>query len=119
MKHHQTYVNVLNAAEDAYFKPPSIRDQIALQVTLKFNGGGKLSPPFAFCVVVAAGHLNHTLFWNNVAPVNEGGGKLKDGRTQLLALAQLGGFKKQSNAATVLLGFRIVSSVSVHILCRC
>ena len=42
-KHHQAYVNGLNAAEDAYFKAPSTRDQIALQAALKFNGGGK--PP--------------------------------------------------------------------------
>ena len=40
-KHHQAYVTGLNAAEDAYFKTPSTRDQIALQAALKFNGGGK------------------------------------------------------------------------------
>jgi Fe-Mn family superoxide dismutase len=26
------------------------------------------------------GHINHTLFWKNLAPVKEGGGKLKDGK---------------------------------------
>jgi Fe-Mn family superoxide dismutase len=39
-KHHQGYVNGLNAAEEAYVKAPSIRQRIALQAALKFNGGG-------------------------------------------------------------------------------
>jgi len=39
-KHHQAYVNGLNAAEEAYFKAPSTRERIALQAALKFNGGG-------------------------------------------------------------------------------
>lgn len=41
-KHHQGYVNGLNAAEEAYVKAPSIRDRIALQAALKFNGGGNV-----------------------------------------------------------------------------
>lgn len=40
-KHHQTYVNGLNAAEEAYAKTSTPKDQIALQPALKFNGGGK------------------------------------------------------------------------------
>lgn len=40
-KHHQTYVNGLNAAEESYAKSDSIKQQIALQPALKFNGGGK------------------------------------------------------------------------------
>lgn len=39
-KHHQAYVNGLNAAEDSYAKAPSTKAQIALQAALKFNGGG-------------------------------------------------------------------------------
>lgn len=39
-KHHQTYVNALNAAEAAYAKADSTAKRIALQPTLKFNGGG-------------------------------------------------------------------------------
>jgi len=88
-KHHQAYVNGLNAAEDAYFKAPSTRDQIALQAALKFNGGG---------------HINHTLFWKNLAPVKEGGGKFKDGKFKDAIERDFGsieGFKKQFNAATV------------------
>ena len=40
-KHHQTYVNGLNAAEEAYAKEASTEGKIALQSALKFNGGGE------------------------------------------------------------------------------
>ena len=39
-KHHQAYVNGLNAAEEAYAKATSTETKIALQPALKFNGGG-------------------------------------------------------------------------------
>ena len=39
-KHHQTYVNALNAAEAAYAKATTPKERIALQAALKFNGGG-------------------------------------------------------------------------------
>lgn len=39
-KHHQTYVNGLNAAEKAYAASSSPKERIALQAALKFNGGG-------------------------------------------------------------------------------
>jgi superoxide dismutase len=42
-KHHQAYVNGLNAAEEAYIKAPSTREKIALQAALRFNGGGNSS----------------------------------------------------------------------------
>ncbi|KAG5220500.1 manganese superoxide dismutase [Salix suchowensis] len=38
-KHHQTYVNALNAAEAAYAKASTPKERIALQAALKFNGG--------------------------------------------------------------------------------
>ena len=41
-KHHQTYVNALNAAEASYAKAGSPKERIALQAALKFNGGGSL-----------------------------------------------------------------------------
>ena len=40
-KHHQTYVNGLNAAEETYAKTDSTKEKIALQSALKFNGGGE------------------------------------------------------------------------------
>lgn len=42
-KHHQTYVNGLNAAEETYAKSQSTQEKIALQSALKFNGGGVFS----------------------------------------------------------------------------
>jgi Fe-Mn family superoxide dismutase len=55
-KHHQAYVNNLNAAIGSYATATSsddIASQIALQAAIKFNGGG---------------HINHSLFWQNLAP---------------------------------------------------
>ena len=48
-KHHQTYVNGLNAAEEAYAKAASPKDQIKLQSALKFNGGGEYSSRMYAC----------------------------------------------------------------------
>ncbi|KAJ8586851.1 manganese and iron superoxide dismutase [Rhizopogon salebrosus TDB-379] len=87
-KHHQTYVNGLNAAEQSYAKAPSVRDQIALQSALKFNGGG---------------HVNHSLFWKNLSPANADGGKLTDGPLKKAIERDFGSvekFKKSFNAAT-------------------
>lgn len=44
-KHHQTYVNGLNAAEEAYAATDSTAKHISLQNALKFNGGGQLLTP--------------------------------------------------------------------------
>ncbi|KAK0548826.1 hypothetical protein OC846_004338 [Tilletia horrida] len=66
-KHHQTYINNLNAAEKAYAQAVSstdVKKQIELQSAIKFNGGG---------------HINHSLFWKNLAPASSGGGSLEDG----------------------------------------
>lgn len=66
-KHHRTYVNNLNAALKAYTEAESsndLRREIELQSAIKFNGGG---------------HLNHSIFWKNLAPQNAGGGQLNDG----------------------------------------
>lgn len=40
-KHHQTYVNTLNTATQAYEKASSAKERINLQAALKFNGGGQ------------------------------------------------------------------------------
>lgn len=39
-KHHQAYVNGLNAAEEQLKNAKSIQEQIGLQAAIKFNGGG-------------------------------------------------------------------------------
>lgn len=62
-KHHQTYVNKLNEALEKSSEASSKGDldkEIALQSAIKFNGGG---------------HLNHSIFWTNLAPQNQGGGE--------------------------------------------
>ncbi len=66
-KHHQTYVNGLNTAEDQLAEAlhkKDVKSAIALQKAINFNGGG---------------HINHTLFWENLAPQKNGGGELNDG----------------------------------------
>lgn len=55
-KHHATYVNNLNVAEEKLKEAVAKGDvnaQIALGPALKFNGGG---------------HLNHSIFWKNLSP---------------------------------------------------
>jgi len=44
-KHHQAYVNGLNAAEEAMLTAPTPRERIALQAAYKFNGGGTFPTP--------------------------------------------------------------------------
>ncbi|KAJ7075010.1 manganese superoxide dismutase [Mycena belliarum] len=91
-KHHQTYVNALNAAEASYAKASTPKERIALQAALKFNGGG---------------HINHSLFWKNLAPAKEKGGSggvLKDGALKeaiAVSFGTLENLKKEFNAATL------------------
>lgn len=66
-KHHQTYVNKLNEALEKYAEAEAKNDlekMIALQPAIRFNGGG---------------HLNHSIFWTNLAPQSEGGGEAPTG----------------------------------------
>jgi Fe-Mn family superoxide dismutase len=111
-KHHQNYVNALIAAEAAYAKSSSAKERIALQAAVKFNGGGtslasflqllsRLSIPFK-------GHINHSLFWKNLAPsASEGkgvGGTFKPGPLREAVESTFGSidnFKKEFNTATL------------------
>ncbi|KAJ4374311.1 Superoxide dismutase [Mn], mitochondrial [Neocucurbitaria cava] len=55
-KHHQTYITNLNAAlksQNEAIHTFDITSQVALQQAIKFNAGG---------------HINHSLFWQNLAP---------------------------------------------------
>lgn len=61
-KHHKGYVTNLNAALEKYSQAESKNDiaqMIALESAVKFNGGG---------------HINHSIFWTILAPMNQGGG---------------------------------------------
>ncbi|EXJ76948.1 Fe-Mn family superoxide dismutase [Capronia epimyces CBS 606.96] len=89
-KHHQTYVNSYNEASDKFAAAEAkddIATKIALQPLINFHGGG---------------HLNHSLFWENLAPKNAGGGEPPSGElakaidTTYGSLEEL---KKKFNAA--------------------
>ncbi len=67
-KHHQTYVNGLNAAVEAIGDAQAKGDNAAAAAQaplLNFHGGG---------------HLNHSLFWENLAPNGKGGGGAPEGK---------------------------------------
>ena len=69
-KHHQAYVNNVNKALEQYAEAESKNDlaqMIALQSAIKFNGGG---------------HVNHSIFWTNLAPQKKGGGERTKGALQ-------------------------------------
>jgi len=66
-KHHAGYVNNLNSLlvqYDEAEKNQDIAKMIILSSGIKFNGGG---------------HINHTLFWENLIGEKNGGGKLQEG----------------------------------------
>ena len=66
-KHHQTYVTNLNKALEDYDQAAAKNDlgaMIALEKAINFNGGG---------------HINHSIFWTNLAPVGKGGGGSPEG----------------------------------------
>jgi Fe-Mn family superoxide dismutase len=66
-KHHQAYVTNLNKALEQYADAEAKNDlaqMIALQRIIKFNGGG---------------HVNHSIFWTNLAPQSKGGGQIEKG----------------------------------------
>lgn len=61
-KHHQAYVNNLNTAlekSSEAMDKGDLASMIGLQQAIKFNGGG---------------HVNHSIFWTNLAPASKGGG---------------------------------------------
>jgi Fe-Mn family superoxide dismutase len=60
-KHHQAYVTNLLAALEKYEAAKGKEDlaaMIALEPAIRFNGGG---------------HINHSIFWTNLAPKGKGG----------------------------------------------
>ena len=91
-KHHQTYINNVNAAlEKAGYKAPENVDELVanldklpeeLKGVVRNNGGG---------------HANHSLFWTVMAP-NAGGAP--KGRVAAAIDADLGGFDKFKEAFT-------------------
>ena len=61
---------------------------IQLALTLSFNG---------------TGHINHSLFWQNLSPASQDGGKFNDGilKEQIIKyFGSVDGFKQNFNAKT-------------------
>lgn len=90
-KHHQAYVTNLNKALEQYADAEAKQDlplMVALQSAIKFNGGG---------------HINHSIFWTNLAPQKNGGGVLQKGKLLEAIQAQFGSeqqFVEKFNAKT-------------------
>ena len=81
-KHHQAYVNNLNAALEKYVdaeKKKDVAEMIALQSAIKFNGGG---------------HVNHSIFWTNLAPPSKGGGEPPQGELAKAIKENFGSLEK-------------------------
>jgi Fe-Mn family superoxide dismutase len=92
-KHHNTYITNLNMFMEKQLDAEAKGDvsgMIANQQALKFNGGG---------------HLNHSIFWKNLAPPSKGGGEWVAGSALSNKIeAQWGSadnFKTVFSAATV------------------
>ncbi|QFZ85383.1 superoxide dismutase [Mn] [Variovorax paradoxus] len=93
-KHHQTYVNNLNAAlKDTPLADTPVEALIAgveqlpeaLRAPVRNNGGG---------------HANHSLFWTVMAPVGEGGGGAPSGALSKAIDTDLGGLDAFKDAFT-------------------
>ncbi|RPB09084.1 manganese superoxide dismutase [Morchella conica CCBAS932] len=81
-KHHQAYVTNLNAALSQ--EATDVTSQIALQAQIRFNGGG---------------HINHSLFWKNLAPAGTGEARVEAAPRLVQAIEErfgdLGKFKER------------------------
>lgn len=81
-KHHAAYVNNLNKALEQYAEAQSKNDlaaMINIDQAIKFNGGG---------------NVNHSIFWTNLAPKSEGGGKAPEGELAKAINDQFGSLEK-------------------------
>ncbi|KAL1858372.1 Superoxide dismutase [Mn], mitochondrial [Paecilomyces lecythidis] len=88
--HHNTYVTNYNTSieklQEAQHKG-DVAAQIALKPAINFNGGG---------------HLNHSLFWENLAPKSAGGGEPPSGNLSKAineTYGSLDSFKEKFNTA--------------------
>ena len=81
-KHHQAYVTNLNKAYASLEQAEKNNDLPAimeLQSAIKFNGGG---------------HINHSIFWTNLAPTSAGGGQPVKGALATCIQEQFGSQEK-------------------------
>lgn len=88
--HHNTYVTSFNTFSEQLATATAdkdIKSQLALQPLLNFHGGG---------------HINHSLFWENLAPTSQGGGEPPSGALAQAINESYGGldaFKERFNTA--------------------
>lgn len=91
-KHHNAYVTNLNIALEKHHEAEikgDVASMIALDQSIKFNGGG---------------HVNHSIFWTNMAPVSQGGGVLPTGNLAKAIASEFGSiqsFIEKFSAKTV------------------
>lgn len=81
-KHHQAYVTNLNKALQAFAESQSREDisgMLKQLPAIRFNGGG---------------HLNHSIFWTNLAPKDKGGGSPPSGALATRIAEDFGDFGK-------------------------
>jgi Fe-Mn family superoxide dismutase len=77
----QAYITNLNIAlekQDAAEAKGDVAGLISLQGALKFNGGG---------------HVNHSIFWTNLAPASKGGGGEPEGELATYINKSFGSFE--------------------------
>jgi len=87
-KHHNTYVTNLNKALEQIEEAESkgdLKTLIKLQSPLNFNGGG---------------HINHSIFWTNLAPPRQGGGDMPTGDLSDQIQKNYGSFDKMKDLLT-------------------
>lgn len=80
-KHHRAYVTNLNKALEAYAEAEQKGDLEGMAAQLqaiKFNGGG---------------HINHSIFWTNLAPQSQNGGKAPQGELAKAIERDFGSFQ--------------------------
>lgn len=91
-KHHKGYITNLNVALEKFIdaqEKEQLDQQVALLSAINFNGGG---------------HLNHSIFWTNLAPEGKGGGGNPKGDLAKAIEHKFGSFEKfveYFNAKTV------------------
>lgn len=81
-KHHKGYITNLNNALEKYFEASEKEEldkMTALLANINFNGGG---------------HINHSIFWTNLAPEGKGGGGKPTGELAKAIDHKFGSFEK-------------------------
>ncbi|MBS0628624.1 MAG: superoxide dismutase [Verrucomicrobia bacterium] len=81
-KHHKAYITNLNAALEKFLdaqEKEELDKMAALLSAINFNGGG---------------HLNHSIFWTNLAPESKGGGGKPKGALAKAIDQKFGTFEK-------------------------